>query len=112
EELFNLQHTQACNMIEWILSILKKQFTILETPIEYDFPVQVKVVLALTVLHNLLKEETDRTKYRQQLEQILEDKKRQEIQTASGDHLSTGNLEDNNDKTDLKDTGSVDMRKL
>lgn len=79
---------------------------------EYGFTVQVKVVLALTALHNFLQEETDGTEYRQWLEQIQEDEKTQEILAASGQYMGAGNLGDNGREVGVQDTGSVDMRKL
>jgi hypothetical protein len=43
EELFNLWHTSACNVIEQIFTILKHCFRILVNPPEYDLGIQVKI---------------------------------------------------------------------
>jgi len=52
--LFNLWHAQARNCIERIYGIFKKQFPILKSPNEYPYDSQVKLVLALTALHNFI----------------------------------------------------------
>ena len=59
EKLFNLHHAQLRNVIERIFGILKRRFRILRTPPEYHFPTQVKLVFALTVLHNFIRLNSD-----------------------------------------------------
>ena len=54
EELFNLCHASACNVIEWIFRILKCQFQILYLPPEYDMSVQSHIPAALVALHNFI----------------------------------------------------------
>ena len=54
EELFNLRHAQARNCIERVFGISKKRFPILQSPNEYPYESQVKLVLALTALHNFI----------------------------------------------------------
>lgn len=54
EELFNLRHSSLRNVIERIFGITKRQFQILETPPEFTMLVQVKLVLAVTGLHNFI----------------------------------------------------------
>jgi len=53
--LFNLRHSQCRNSIERIFGVVKRRFPILKTAPEYPFPSQVKLVLALTALHNFIK---------------------------------------------------------
>ena len=55
EELFNLHHASACNVIERIFGIIKRHFQILLLPPEYSIEVQVFIPVALSVLHNLIK---------------------------------------------------------
>jgi hypothetical protein len=53
-ELFNLRHAQLCNCNESIFGVVKKRFPILKTAPEYEYHHQVKLVLALTALHNFI----------------------------------------------------------
>jgi hypothetical protein len=54
-ELFNLCHLSLRNVIERIFSILKRQFKCLATALEYVFDIQVKLIFALTALHNFIR---------------------------------------------------------
>ena len=51
EELFNLCHSCACNIIEHIFGVLKWQFCILVHPPEYDMAVQAHLPPALADIH-------------------------------------------------------------
>jgi hypothetical protein len=55
EELFNLRHASLRNAIERIFGILKKRFPILSHQIEYPFEHQVKIVVALMVVANVIR---------------------------------------------------------
>jgi len=59
EELFNLRYAQLRNIIERIFGILKRRFRILRTPPKYHFSPQVKLVFALTALHNFIRLNSD-----------------------------------------------------
>jgi DDE superfamily endonuclease len=53
EELFNLRHAQLRNVVERAFGVLKKRFRILNTaPVGYTLKTQVRIVYALTALHN------------------------------------------------------------
>ena len=52
EELFNLRHASARNVVERILGILKRRFRILLLAPELSLKVQSKIPAALCVLHN------------------------------------------------------------
>jgi len=52
-ELFNLQHAQARNVIEWIFGVVKRQFRLLVAP-EYNLKTQAKMVPTICVLHNFI----------------------------------------------------------
>ena len=47
EELFNLRHAQARNVIERIFGVLKKRFRILLIGPEYDITIQAQIPAAL-----------------------------------------------------------------
>lgn len=54
EELYNLQHSQAWNVVERIFGVLKKKWGILTCPPQFDMAVQVQVPPALAALHNFI----------------------------------------------------------
>ena len=55
EELFNLRHASARNVIERIFGILKRRFRILYLPPEYDMSIQSRIPTALAALHNFIR---------------------------------------------------------
>ena len=55
EELFNLRHAQARNVIERIFGVLKRRFRILVIPPEYSVKVQAQIPSALCAIHNFIK---------------------------------------------------------
>jgi hypothetical protein len=55
EELFNLRHAQARNVIERIFGVLKRRFRILIIPPEYSVKVQAQIPSALCAIHNFIK---------------------------------------------------------
>lgn len=56
KELFNLRHSSLRNAIERIFGVLKRRFQCLGgRPQEYSFPIQVKLIYALTALHNFIR---------------------------------------------------------
>jgi hypothetical protein len=59
EELFNLRHAQLRNVVERIFGTLKRRFRILRSPPEYPYTTQVKLVFALTALHNFIRLNND-----------------------------------------------------
>ena len=54
EELFNLQHASAQNVIERIFGVIKQCFKILVIPPEYTLDVQARVFPACAALHNVI----------------------------------------------------------
>ena len=54
EELFNLWHAQARNVVEHIFGVLKCQFRILLIGPEYDPKIQARIVSALCAIHNYI----------------------------------------------------------
>ena len=56
QELFNLRHASAQNVIERIFGILKRRFRILLLAPEYDMDVQARVPPALCALHNFIRQ--------------------------------------------------------
>ena len=56
EELFNLCHSQLCNVVEHIFGVLKQKFHILLLPVEYDMEIQARFPAALSAIHNFTRE--------------------------------------------------------
>ena len=54
EELFNLRHASACNVIEWIFGVLKHKFWILLIAPEYSLEIQAHIPAALAAIHNFI----------------------------------------------------------
>ena len=54
EELFNLRHASARNVIERIFGVLKRRFRILHLAPEYDMEVQARIPVSLAALHNFI----------------------------------------------------------
>ena len=55
EELFNLRHSQARNVIERGYGVMKKRFPILKNMPAYPYAIQVGFVFACFVLHNFIR---------------------------------------------------------
>ena len=55
EELFNLRHASARNVIERIFGVLKRRFRILVCPPEYSMEIQARTPAALCALHNFIR---------------------------------------------------------
>lgn len=54
EELFNLRHASARNVVERTFGVMKKRFKLLTSAPEYGFKVQVQLVHAACFLHNFI----------------------------------------------------------
>lgn len=54
EELFNLRHAKAQNVVERIFGIIKKRWDILTRPPRYDMDIQAHIPPALCALHNFI----------------------------------------------------------
>ena len=55
EELFNLRHVSARNVIERIFGVLKSRFRILVYPPQFDMETQTRLPPALAALHNFIR---------------------------------------------------------
>jgi hypothetical protein len=55
EELFNLRHSSARNIIERIFGIMKNQFAILTIAPHYSMDVQARLAPALAAIHNFIR---------------------------------------------------------
>jgi hypothetical protein len=55
EELFNLRHASARNVIERIFGVLKWRFRILVYPPQFDMEIQARLPPALAALHNFIR---------------------------------------------------------
>lgn len=54
EELFNLRHAQARNVVERIFGVIKRRFRILLLGQEYSMKVQAQIPAALAAIHNFI----------------------------------------------------------
>ena len=54
QELFNLRHASARNVIERIFGVLKRRFRILLLAPEYDLRIQAQIPSALCAIHNFI----------------------------------------------------------
>jgi hypothetical protein len=70
EELFNLRHAQARNIIERIFGVLKKRWAILTRAPQYDMDTQARIPAGLVATHNFImdNDNTDIYYYLSQLE--------------------------------------------
>jgi hypothetical protein len=55
EELFNLRHSSARNVIERIFGVLKRRFRILLLAPAYNLDVQARIPAALSAIHNFIR---------------------------------------------------------
>src|ERR1700685_2317373 len=55
DELFNLRHASARNVIERIFGVLKPRFRILVYAAEIDMDLQARIPAALTAIHNFIR---------------------------------------------------------
>jgi hypothetical protein len=55
EELFNLRHASARNVVERIFGVVKKRFRLLALAPEYDATIQARIPPALCALHNFIR---------------------------------------------------------
>ncbi|CAA7270773.1 unnamed protein product [Cyclocybe aegerita] len=79
EELYNLCHAQAPNVVECIFGVLKKRWDILNRPPQYDLSIQAKIPAGLGSVHNFIMDhnETD-------LEHYLDQEPTPENNTSTG----------------------------
>ena len=54
QELFNLCHASARNIVEWIFGILKNRLGILQSNPNLDVDTQAKLAPALAAIHNII----------------------------------------------------------
>jgi DDE superfamily endonuclease len=89
QELFNLCHASACNVVEQIFRILKNHFAILRSSLDLSMDVQACIAPALTAIHNVIWEH-DTGKIDEFLNSTTED-------SQSGEH--TGDLAEGSART-------------
>jgi hypothetical protein len=54
EELYNLRHAQARNVVERIFGVVKKRWAILTNPPHLDIDLQARILPGLAAIHNLI----------------------------------------------------------
>ena len=57
EELFNMWHSSARNVIERTFGLLKMRWAIIRNPPHYPFVIQVDIILACCYIHNLIRQQ-------------------------------------------------------
>lgn len=77
EELFNLRHASARNVIERIFGVVKRRFRILLVAPEYDLEIQARIPAAACALHNFIRRHDP------------EDTELYDIDNAADDHQDT-----------------------
>lgn len=54
EELYNLRHAEARNVVERIFGVIKKRWAILTNPPQLDIELQARILPGLAAIHNLI----------------------------------------------------------
>lgn len=57
EELFNMKHSTARNVIERLFGLLKNRWGILRSPSYYPIKIQNRIIMACCLLHNFIRQE-------------------------------------------------------
>jgi hypothetical protein len=55
QELFNLRHSSLRNAIDRIFGVLTKRFQVLTHQLEYPYEIQVRLVIVICCLHNIIR---------------------------------------------------------
>ncbi|KAL0347869.1 UNVERIFIED_CONTAM: hypothetical protein Scaly_1802900 [Sesamum calycinum] len=84
EELFNLKHSSARNVIERTFGLLKVRWGILRSPSFYPIDVQSKIIIACCLLHNFIRNEMPEDPF----EQDLQDSREVGVENG-GDYISS-----------------------
>ena len=53
--MFNLRHSSLRNAVERIFGVLKKRFRVLTHQLEYSFEIQVRLMMVICCLHNIVR---------------------------------------------------------
>ncbi|KNE93296.1 hypothetical protein PSTG_13336 [Puccinia striiformis f. sp. tritici PST-78] len=54
QELFDLRHNSACNVIEQIFGVIKSRFEVINTGCYYNISIQLKVIIVMAFIHNFI----------------------------------------------------------
>ncbi len=54
EEIYNLRHAQARNVVERIFGVLKERYDILNNPPNFSMDIQIRIPPALAAMHNFI----------------------------------------------------------
>ncbi|KAL0440663.1 UNVERIFIED_CONTAM: hypothetical protein Sradi_0005200 [Sesamum radiatum] len=84
EELFNLKHSSATNVIERTFGLVKVRWGILRSPSFYPIDVQSKIIIVCCLLHNFIRNEMPEDPF----EQDLQDSREVGVETG-GDCISS-----------------------
>jgi DDE superfamily endonuclease len=54
KELYNFQHSQAQNVVEWIFGVVKCRYLLMTSGPEYSLHTQFQIILTICILHNFI----------------------------------------------------------
>ncbi|XP_042051418.1 putative nuclease HARBI1 [Salvia splendens] len=89
EELFNLRHTKARNVIERSFAVLKMRWGILRSASFYPIEVQTGLIIACFLLHNYIRGEMVVDPIEAELSNEANDEEEIEADTANSEHISS-----------------------
>lgn len=81
EELFNLRHTKARNVIERAFGIMKMRWGILRTTSYYPIKVQIRLIMCCFLFHNFIRSEMTIDPIEQMLDDLGPDGDNEEHET-------------------------------
>ena len=89
EELFNLRHTKARNVIECLFVVLKMRWGILQSASFYSIEVQTGLIITFFLLHNYIRSEMAVDPVEAELGNEDNNEDESENESANGDHISS-----------------------
>ncbi|XP_047940151.1 putative nuclease HARBI1 isoform X2 [Salvia hispanica] len=89
EELFNLRHTKARNVIERSFAVLKMRWGILRSASFYPIEVQSGLIIACFLLHNFIRSQLAVNPVEAELDKEAEDADENKNEYVDGDHISS-----------------------
>ena len=89
EELFNLRHTKARDVIERSFAVLKMRWGILRSASFYPIDVQSGLIIACFLLHNFIRSQMAVNPVEAELDNEAENEDENENEYVDGDHISS-----------------------
>lgn len=73
QEMYNMRHTKARNVIERAFGIMKMRWGILRSASYYPIKTQIRIIMACFLLHNFIRNEMSDDPFEEGLDDFLED---------------------------------------